>query len=130
MNLLSAFYYYLECSVIYVQQRIWGRFYNELLGFRIGNMSMAVLWMAFFLFMAKILHLSTNYAILLSALPVIPWLGYHFSNTYRKKGTEDKKQDFGHLPFLIRWVYISYSALLTIVAPIAIVGMLVYSWLR
>ncbi len=32
MNLISAFYYYLECSVIYVQQRVWGRFYNESIG--------------------------------------------------------------------------------------------------
>lgn len=130
MNLISAFYYYLECSVIYVQQRVWGRFYNESLALKIVNATTAILWLIFMLYIVNSLHWSVDYAIVLSLIPVIPWAWYHLSNTYRKKGIEDKKQDFGRLPSIIRWIYISYSTILTIIAPLAIVGMIIWSFVR
>lgn len=130
MNLISAFYYYLECSMIYVQQRLWGRFYNESSALKMVNATMAILWLVTILFITYSLKLSMDYALVFPIIPVIPWLWYYFSKTYRNKRIEDKRHDFERLPSIIKWPYIAYSVLLTIVAPMTILGLIVWSFFR
>jgi len=117
---INAFYPNLENSALYLQRKIWGRFFNELSGLKLVNASIGII-IILWLFIA-INYLDVNLYIVFgfALLLVTSLISFHFRKVHHRQSAAEKIEDFNALTPIIRWSYLTYAGFIMIVAPILI----------
>ena len=102
---IHTFYYNIEGSGLYLQRKIWGRFYKERSGL-----------LLFIAMNCLSLHLYITVTIALALIAI--WASYFLSKAYRTKSLPDKIENFTKLTPAIRWAYFIYALLMMVILPV------------
>lgn len=127
MNLITAFYYNLESSTLYIQKKIWGRFFSEQTGLRILNLSVGITLILWIYLSSNQFHINLTVALALTLLPIASWIYYVFSKKSGKYSAEQKIRDFTVLTPVSRWLYLIYAVTFNIIAPLFIVAVILFA---
>lgn len=122
MNLINLIYYYLEGSGLYLQNKIWGRYYNESAGFRLVSLSTTILVCIMGYIAMQYLHVAV--VICLVLLPIICWGIYLFSGI-SNKSSDHMIKDFSQLKPFAKWIYLIYTSTVMVVLPLLIIFALI-----
>ena len=122
MNLIRLIYYYLEGSALYLQNKIWGRYYNQSAGSRFVMLSTTILVCMIGYTAMQYLHVAA--VICLVLLPIICWGIYLFSSI-SNRSSDYKIKDFSQLKPFARWIYLFYTSTVIVVLPLLIIFLLI-----
>ncbi|RZK25330.1 MAG: hypothetical protein EOO43_05815 [Flavobacterium sp.] len=122
MNFINVIYYYLEGSGLYLQNKIWGRYYNESAGYRFVSLTTIIL--VFSLGYIATQHLHFMIVICVVLLPLICWGTYLFSGI-SNRSSDHKIKDFNQLKPFTRWAYLIYTSTVMIILPLLIIVLLI-----
>jgi hypothetical protein len=124
MKSVQGLYYYLEGSALFLQNKIWGKYYNEFMGFKFINLSttMLVVILSYISLNHYNFHLSV--VIFIAIVPLVAWGTYSFSNLSNRT-SEHKIKDFSLLNTSIKWIYLIYTFTIMITLPVLIITLLI-----
>lgn len=127
MNLINLIYYHLEGSGLYLQNKIWGRYYNDSSGYRFVSLSTTILVCMIGYIAMQYFHVAV--VICLVLLPIICWGIYSFSNA-SNKSSDHKIKDFSQLKPLAKWVFLIYTSTVMVILPLLIIFLLILKSLQ
>lgn len=122
MNFINVIYYYLEGSGLYLQNKIWGRYYNESAGYRFVSLTTTIL--VFSLGFIATQHVHFVIVICVALLPLICWGIYLFSGI-SNRSSDHKIKDFKQLKPFAKWAYLIYTSTVMIILPLLIIVLLI-----
>ncbi|WP_214225654.1 hypothetical protein [Pedobacter sp. B4-66] len=120
MKSINAFYSNLENSALYLQRKIWGRFFNELSGLRLVNASIGIIIILWLFIAINYLDVNLYMVFGFALLLVISLISFHFRKVHHRKSAAEKIEDFNTLTPIVRWSYLTYTGFIMVVAPILI----------
>jgi hypothetical protein len=126
MNFIQILYYNLEGSALYIQNKIWGRHYNESTGFKFITLSTTLIILIWSYLAVKHYHLHIAIVVLIGIIPFLCWGAYSLSNL-SKNSSDRKIKDFSTLNTYIRWIYLIYTVTLMLILPIVIISVLIFN---
>ena len=122
MKIINLIYYYLEGSGLYLQNKIWGRYYNESAGFRFVTLSTTILVCMIGYIAMQYLHVAV--VICAALLPIISWGVYLFSDI-SNRSSDHMIKDFSQLKPFAKWTYLIYTSTVMVVLPLLIILLLI-----
>ncbi|MES2828077.1 MAG: hypothetical protein V4687_07980 [Bacteroidota bacterium] len=127
MLALHLVFYYLEGSALYIQNKIWGKYYNVSTGRKFVGTSTACIVVLWLYLGVGIYKLNVVLLGAIASVPLFLWLTYNFSRSSNKTA-ELKIKEFQQLNGLLKSIYLVYTSILMIVAPIAIIVAVMLRW--
>lgn len=120
MKLIYDFYYKIECSGLYLQRKIWGRFFRESSGLILVNLTISLLVIVWLFIANNYLLLSSTLSLGICLFLLITMFSYNLAKPYKLKTTSDKLENFEAFSQISKWIYLTYSALFMVALPLLI----------
>lgn len=129
MKSIQLLYYYLEGSALFIQNKIWGRYFNQSTGHKFVSLSTLLLFIMLSYIVLEYIHLHIAFVVITPIILFLTLNAYLFSKLSNRT-SEHKIKDFILLKTSLKWIYLIYTITIMLILPILIIAVLILNKLN